>query len=417
MPPKAELDERLAFLGWTEADRAVVSGLRPLMERNADRLVAAFYRHLLSFEPTRRLLADPDVKERLLSKQRSYLLSLTSGEIDEAYLNERVRIGGTHERIGLEPRWYIGAYSLYFSLLAPLLNDALRNDPARLERAIGALVKLFALDTQMAMEAYIERRERELGQLNEQLGAATRALEREFEAQREALRATRRRAQVAEDLASTATLVAGLAHEIGTPMSVIQGHAELLESAVSDDRARARLSTIRTQIDRISHIIQTLLNLSRPRAPVRVALDLGELLDTTLSFVGEKLRRRGIRLERGLEPVPQIRGDPEKLQQLFLNLFLNAADAMPTGGTLSVLARAEGPGRVEVRVRDTGHGIAPGDLERVFEPFFTTKAAGEGSGLGLAVVRSIVRDHGGEIEVESAPGAGAEFRISLPIAS
>jgi signal transduction histidine kinase len=199
-------------------------------------------------------------------------------------------------------------------------------------------------------------------------------------------------------------------------MSVIQGHAELLESAVVDEKARARLHTIRSQIDRISNIIQTLLNLSRPRPQVRVSVDLVELLDTTLSFVGEKFRRRGIRVEREFEPLGEIRGDPEKLQQLFLNLFLNAADAIRDGGTLRVSARMEG-GRVEVRVRDSGHGIEAADLERVFEPFFTTKPAGEGSGLGLAVVRSIVRDHGGEIDVESAPGEGTEFRIALPMAS
>jgi signal transduction histidine kinase len=416
VPPKADLEERLAFLGWTDADRSALADLRPLMERNADRLVSAFYRHLLSFAGTRHLLADPDVKQRLLRKQRDYLLSLAGPELDDAYFEERVRIGRTHERIGLEPRWYLGAYSLYFSLLAPLLNDALGNDAARLERATGALTKLFVLDAQLAMEAYMERREGELAQLNAELSAATRALERDFEEQGEALRATRRRARAAEDLASTATLVAGLAHEIGTPMSVIQGHAELLESAVTDEKARARLHTIRGQIDRISNIIQTLLNLSRPRPQVRVAVDLAELLDTTLSFVGERLRRRGIRVERQFDALAGIRGDPEKLQQLFLNLFLNAADAMRDGGTLCVSARTEN-GRVEVRVRDSGHGIEAADLDRVFEPFFTTKPAGEGSGLGLAVVRSIVRDHGGEIDVESAPGRGTEFRISLPIAS
>jgi signal transduction histidine kinase len=414
VPPKPDLDERRAFLGWTEADRAALADLRPLMERNADRLVAGFYRHLLSFAPTRRLLADPEVKERLLRKQRQYLLSLTGPEIDAAYFEERVRIGRTHERIGLEPRWYLGAYSLYFSLLVPLLNDALGSDPARLERATGALTKLFFLDAQLAMEAYIERREGDLAQLNVELGAATRALERDFEEQREALQATRRRARAAEDLASTATLVAGLAHEIGTPMSVIQGHAELLESAVSDEKARARLQTIRTQIDRISNIIQTLLNLSRPRPQVRVAVDLVELLDTTLAFLGEKLRRREIRVERDFELVPQIRADPEKLQQLFLNLFLNAADAMPEGGTLRVALRPDGEA-IEIRVADTGTGISEQDLARVFEPFFSTKSAGEGSGLGLVVAQSIVHDHGGEIEVESELGKGTEFRIRLPV--
>ena len=113
-------------------------------------------------------------------------------------------------------------------------------------------------------------------------------------------------------------------------------------------------------------------------------------------------------MERSLEPVGSVIGDPERLQQLFLNLFLNAADAMPSGGALRVALSAP---RTATRraVPDTGHRIAPEDLERIFEPFFTTKAAGEGNGLGLMVCKGIVADHGGEIEVASEPGAGTEF--------
>ncbi len=411
---KSDLEERLAFLAVSEDDRRLLAELRPLLERNADRLVTAFYRHLLSFEPTRRLLSDPAVKDRLLVKQREYLVSLAPAVIDESYLEERRRIGQTHVRVGLEPRWYLGAYSLYLSLLRPLLQDALAGDPQRLERVTSALLKLVILDAQLAMEAYIERRETELEYLNRELASASRAMERDYEQQGEALRTTTRRARAAEDLVSVATLVAGLAHEIGTPMSVIQGHAELLESSVTDERARQRLHTIRAQIDRISNIMQTLLNLARPRPPVRVALSPAALLDDTLAFVAEKLARRGIGVERAFEEVPEIRADGEKLQQLFLNLFLNAADAMPEGGTPRVALRPDGDA-IEIRVADTGTGISEQDLARVFEPFFSTKSAGEGSGLGLVVAQSIVHDHGGEIEVESELGKGTEFRIRLPV--
>jgi two-component system NtrC family sensor kinase len=280
---------------------------------------------------------------------------------------------------------------------------------------LGAMLKVIVFDAQLAMEAYIERRETQLEYLNRELASSSRALELEYEAQGETLRSTTRRARAAEDLASVATLVAGLAHEIGTPMSVIQGHAELLESAVTDARARQRLHTIRAQIDRISNIMQTLLNLARPHVQVRVAVDLRQLLDDGLAFVGEKLTRRGIAVERSFQDVASIRADGEKLQQLFLNLFLNAADAMPQGGTLRVALRPDGVDAVEIRVTDTGCGIAPADLGRLFEPFFTTKSAGEGSGLGLAVAQSIVHDHKGEIEAESEVGRGTEFRIRLPL--
>jgi signal transduction histidine kinase len=197
-------------------------------------------------------------------------------------------------------------------------------------------------------------------------------------------------------------------------MNVIQGHTELLESAVSEQKARDRLRIIREQVDRISNIIRTLLNVSRPRQPHRIPLKLDEVLDTTLSFVQEKLRRRGIALDRRFEEVPEIRADADKLQQLFLNLFLNAADSMPEGGELIVTLRNRGPSSIEVRIRDTGNGMPPHKVERIFDPFYTTKPAGEGHGLGLVVAKGIVADHDGEIEVTSTLGEGTEFRIELP---
>jgi signal transduction histidine kinase len=232
-----------------------------------------------------------------------------------------------------------------------------------------------------------------------------------------ALRRSRADARAAEELASIATLVTGLAHEIGTPMGVIQGHAKLLEGKLPDDAdARWRLATIQSQIARISKIIQTLLNMARPRKARRQPVALDAVLESSLSFVGEKLGRRGIEVEREIAPVGSVIGDSERLQQLFLNLFLNAADAMPEGGRLQVsLARGDAADAV-IRIADTGAGIRPEDLERIFDPFFTTKPAGEGNGLGLMVCKGIVGDHGGTIEVASEPGAGTEFRIALPLA-
>jgi signal transduction histidine kinase len=413
LDPKVDLDERLAFLDLGDADLRLLAEIRPLLQRHADRFVAAFYRHLLSFDETRHLLADPEVKDRLLGKQREYLLSLAPVAIDEDYLAERVRIGTIHERIGLDTRWYLGAYALYFSLLAPVVCDVYQAAPDRGQRVLASLVKLLMLDAQLALGAYIERREHELEHLNRELAAAGRSLAREVEEQDQELRQTTRRARAAEDLASAAALVAGLAHEIGTPMGVIRGHAEALEGAVEGERAQWRLRTIRTQIDRISEIIQALLNIARPRELVRVPVDLGEVVETSLAFLSEKLGRRGVEVERSLGRVPEVLGDPDKLQQLFLNLFLNAIDAMPDGGTLSVRLRRKAAG-VEVAITDTGLGIPPEDLEHVFEPFYTTKPAGRGSGLGLVVVRGIVADHGGTIELTSETGRGTCFQIFLP---
>ena len=141
---------------------------------------------------------------------------------------------------------------------------------------------------------------------------------------------------------------------------------------------------------------------------------LGPLLESTLSFVSEKLSRRAIEVEKGISDTASVMGDPERLQQLLLNLLLNAADAMPDGGTLGLHLAPDAEDGIELRVSDTGAGIRPRDLARIFEPFFTTKAAGEGNGLGLMVAKGIVSDHGGHIEVNSEEGRGTEFRIVFP---
>jgi len=411
---KDDLELRVAFLSLAPDDLARLASLRPLLERHADALVSAFYRHLLSFDETRHLLANADVKRRLLAKQREYLLSLADPEITPAHIEERVRIGVTHERVGLAPRWYLGAYSLYFSLLSPLVCEECHDDPDRGGQTLAALMKVLMLDAQLAMEAYIDRHQRELEYLNQELAAAGSELSQEVRETRIELRQTERRAEAAENLASTAALVAGLAHEIGTPMGVIQGHAELLESSVNDERGRWRLRTIREQIERITRIIQALLTTARPRETELQPIALEPLLDTSLSFLAEKFRRRGVTVERHFAAAPGILGDGEKLQQLFLNLLLNAADAMPQGGTISVSLGATPTGGAVVLVRDTGTGIPTDKLAQIFDPFFTTKPAGQGSGLGLVVARSIAMDHAAGLEVSSELGAGTEFRIEFP---
>jgi len=323
-------------------------------------------------------------------------------------------IGEAHERVGLEPRWFLGAYAIYHALFTPAIMEFYAHDPGRGVDTLVAFQKLVNYDCQVVMEAYIERQQRDLEALTEELAKASRQLTREFEDQGRELRETREWAQAAAERVEVATLVAGLAHEIGTPMGVIQGHAKLLESAVSNEDAVWRLRTIQEQIGRISKIIRALLKMSRPETRPRYApLKLDSVLDTTLSFVSEKLSRRAVSVVRRFEPVETIRGDTERLQQIFLNLFLNAADAMPDGGEL-VVSLGMDDDMVEVLVADTGVGIAEKDMPRVFEPFFTTKPAGQGTGLGLMVVRTIVSEHGGQVEVESRHGSGTEFSIRFP---
>jgi PAS domain S-box-containing protein len=231
-----------------------------------------------------------------------------------------------------------------------------------------------------------------------------------------ALLESERRARAAEDLASIGTLAAGLAHEVGTPMNVILGYAQMIQSSTPDDASRERARIIRDQVQRISQIIRTLLNFARPEKRRRESVDLVEVVEETLTLLQERFRTSGIEVERRFEPVPEIWADGEKLEQMLINLGINAADAMPEGGTLTIHLAPHGSNEVQVRVADTGTGIPPDSLKRIFEPFYTTKERGEGSGLGLAVVKGIVMDHGGNIEVASEVGRGTEFCAVLPAA-
>jgi signal transduction histidine kinase len=413
MPDSPDLRELLDFYQLGPDELEALQALRPLFESQADDFLDSFYRHLISFSTTQNLLRDETVKARLLDRQREYLLGLCDPRIDPVYIDQRRAIGDTHERVGLDTRWYLGAYALYASLLLPSVLDELRHDPVASEKAVTALVKRLIFDAHLAVSRYMAIREEDLARLNQELRSVGLALSREVREQGRSLRQTEARARAAEQLASVATLVTGLAHEVGTPMGVIRGHAEALEDSVESERGRWRLSMILEQIDRITSIIQSLLNIARPKESLRIELDLPELVETTLGFLSEKIRRRNVEVKRECGDLPELVGDPEKMQQLLLNLFINALDAMPEGGVLSVSVLAEGD-EVLLRVCDTGTGIPSERLEHIFDPFYTTKPAGRGNGLGLVVVKGIVGEHGGRIEARSEPGDGTEFLVRLP---
>lgn len=409
---KKTIEERLGYLGLDPEDLNLLAELRPVLEAHVDGIVEALYRQLLLFPETRRPFRDPRVKEGFVANRRRYILSLANTQFGDDYARDRERAAVEQEQGGLGPEWTIRITELHFNLIAPIVAREFAPDIDKSTRALIALSARIGLDAEMVLESYIERHEQGLSYLADELARQSRILQRTLREQGLALQQTTARARAAEELASIATLVAGLAHEIGTPMSVIQGHAKLLEGSVAGDDAKWRLQTIQEQIARISRIIHTLLEIAHPRRSRTERVELAPLLDQTLAFVSERLEHRGVRVKQTLQASVWGSGDPERLQQLFLNLVLNAADAMPSGGELRVNLSEDETG-VCVRVVDTGIGIAAPDLERIFEPFYTTKEAGHGSGLGLMVCKGIVADHGGRIDVKSESGVGTEFTITL----
>lgn len=230
----------------------------------------------------------------------------------------------------------------------------------------------------------------------------------------ERLRQAEERARQAEQLAALSTITAGIAHDVGTPMTTILGYAELLERSAPDDKSRDRARHIVDQVRRVTDLLQTLLNIARPRRAEHESIVVADVLDHSVDFFREKLKGRGIVVERDYAVRPTVVADRDRLEQVFLNLIVNAADAMPNGGTLSVRIEAPSAELVAITIEDTGVGIDPRHLDRIFDAFYTTKERGKGTGLGLLVSQRIVREHGGTLHVQSELGKGTRFLITLP---
>jgi len=221
----------------------------------------------------------------------------------------------------------------------------------------------------------------------------------------------------AEKLSSIGLLAAGVAHEVNTPLAVITSQAQMLMRQLpGDDPHYPVLDKIIKQAFRASEIVNNLLKFSRVSGSEYSELDLNKLVRETLSLVEPMLRASKISVSAQLSSsLPMVYANPGKLQQVFMNLIINAKDAMPHGGELSIATDCE-DSLVRVEVSDNGVGISPEHLSKIFDPFFTTKSTSRGTGLGLAVTYGIIREHLGKIEVQSTVGRGTSFRVELPVA-
>jgi signal transduction histidine kinase len=221
--------------------------------------------------------------------------------------------------------------------------------------------------------------------------------------------------QHSEKMASIGLLAAGVAHEVNTPLTGISSYAQMLRKQVGPGDPQAELlEKIEKQTFRASKIINSLLNFSRSGGVEFEALDVNRIVLDVLSLLEHQLETSRVKLRRELaDGLPRVRGNGNRLQQVFFNLILNAKDAMPKGGWLTLLTRADDD-TVIVEVRDTGHGIRKEDIKRIYDPFFTTKGLGRGTGLGLSVSYGILQEHGGAIFVDSVPGKGTSFQVTLP---
>jgi signal transduction histidine kinase len=239
------------------------------------------------------------------------------------------------------------------------------------------------------------------------------------------LREQQERLLQAMRLADIGLLAAGVAHEINTPLASIALRAESLLRAAEDPALQAAaafknfpryLKTIDSEIFRCKKIISALLDFSRVRKPEIRETDVNQLAERAADLVGHQMKLQQVNLALRLEPtLPHIHADDDQLRQALIALLMNALDAVSAGGNVTVETQRASPETVSLAVSDDGVGIPPEHLDKIFNPFFTTKPLGQGTGLGLAICHGIVASHGGEIEVESAPGRGTRIRLVLPL--
>ncbi len=245
-------------------------------------------------------------------------------------------------------------------------------------------------------------------------------LERLVAERTEALARSEKQMAQADRLASIGQLSSGVAHEINNPLGVILGYTQLLLRGEKEDSQRRRdLKTIEKHVRSCKAIVEDLLNFARSSKPKKETVKIHRSIDEILDFVRHHAKSGEVVLERDYDPrVPPLLLDEKKIKQVIMNLVMNARHAVGGGGTIAV-ATGFDPEKelVSIRVADTGYGIEKKNLSRIFDPFFTTKPTGEGTGLGLSVSYGIIKNHGGDIIVESEPGTGTTFTVVLPAAS
>lgn len=261
-------------------------------------------------------------------------------------------------------------------------------------------------------EVDIRKSNDEIGLLTDSFNEMSRKMADDIEQ----LRRLNERLIRTEKLVALGTLSAGVAHEVNNPLASISSLIQMLQSRKNfDDETREMMRLISTQISRISQVTRDMMDFARARPAAKTSIDVKNVLETSLRLASFDKSFQNLKINKSYsENLTNIFADQDQLQQVFLNLFLNARDAMPKGGELNIKTD-QTTDEITIEIADSGSGIAENDLKKIFDPFFTTKSAGKGTGLGLAVCYGIITAHGGRIEVLSNEQNGTTFIIFLPI--
>ncbi len=269
-------------------------------------------------------------------------------------------------------------------------------------RALESLALVLLACCVAAMTGRERRLRRHYQQVADQLSSVYEKVQANFEGMKRA-----------ERLSAIGQLSAGLAHEIRNPLASISGAAAILARSQQLDQKNAKcLDIITSECERLNGLLTNFLNFARPRPPRLQTVQLEPVLDNVLELASHGVRGKTIRLEKKIKAALQpVECDPEQLEQVLLNLMINAIEASPEGGTVTLSAAAE-ESAIAIGVVDHGHGVAPAHIDRLFDPFFTTKE--HGTGLGLPVAHQIVRQMGGSLLAQTNSGNGMTFSVVLP---
>ncbi|MFQ5807748.1 MAG: protoglobin domain-containing protein, partial [Phycisphaerae bacterium] len=373
-------------------DAANLRSLAGQLEPNLPAIVDRFYREILRHPGARKVLTEgPAQVERLRGTLTTWLRSLFSGTYDAAYLQQRATIGRLHVRIGLPQRYVFAAMEV---IRQELKRVILELDVPQADSKLESVQKLLALESASMGEAY-------QGAFVEQVRETERS-------------AVQERLTQAEHLAQIGQLAASLAHEIKNPLAGISGAIQVIRDAMEANAPhRPILAEVLRQINRLDQTVKDLLVYARPVPPRFDRCNLGRVVERLMTVLKSEPAIQRVRFEHRSDhrPLPSIEADENQIEQLLMNLVLNAAHASEDGGLVTLTTQPTATG-VQLEVEDHGHGMDEETCRRALEPFFTTKS--RGTGLGLPICRRIVETHGGTLSIRSIVGKGTKVHVQLP---
>ncbi len=399
---QVEVDKRKAYLGINGDDERRLRDAHPILKTHAGEVIDRFYEYLLSHAHTRAMLSAPGLIDRLKGHQRKYFEELTAGVYDLAYFENRLRVGQTHERVGLSPEWYLGAYNQYLQIVLEILGREFAKRTKELILSVGSLAKVIHLDMSLALDAYI---------------FSARA---SLEGRNAALAESHARQQKLQEAKQQLTDM--IVHDLQNPMAGLQAFLQVLWTRRErlDESEREALDEALQRCTDLSQMVLNVLQVSRAEAgrlEVHTEdVDLSAIARSTLAMFDGVAKRDGRTLRVEAPPAVPARADETLLRRMAANLVRNALRHTVPGTTVVIRAES-GPGTARLSVIDDGPGIPPELQPLLFQPFGAPMLREHGvrvdSGLGLAFCKSAADAMGATVTVESDGKKGTRFSIVL----